>query len=111
MTTGYLLYGVLLAAIFYFLILRPQQKRQREMQAIMEALSEGDRVITAGGLHGTVVRVLDRTVVLRVYDNSELEFEKLSIVKITTDIPPLATDAYADEEAQEPSEKDTGGQD
>ena len=90
MTTGYLLYGAALVAIFYFLILRPQQTRQRAVREIMAALSEGDRVVTAGGLHATVVRVLDSTVILRVYDNSELEFEKLAIVKITTDIPPLA---------------------
>lgn len=104
MTTGYLLYGVALVVIFYFLVLRPQQNRQREMRAIMEALSEGDRVITAGGLHGTVTRVFEHTVVLRVYDNSELEFEKLAIAKITTDIPPLADEP---QEAEDSSADDT----
>lgn len=98
MTTGSLLYGAALVAVFYFLIIRPQQTRAKETRTIQAALSEGDRVVTVGGLHGTVVRVLDSTVILRVFDNAELEFEKLAIAKITVDIPAFPADVeYADE--------------
>ena len=90
MTSGSLLYAAVLVAAFYFLIIRPQQIRTRDMRALVAALSEGDRVITAGGIHGTVVRVFDQTVLLRVYDNTEIEFEKVSIAKITVDIPDLS---------------------
>jgi len=101
MTTGSLLYGAALVAVFYFLIIRPQQVRARETKSIQAALSEGDRVITVGGLHGTVVRVLDQTVILRVLDNSELEFEKLAIARITTDIPAFPPDVDALDEPDE----------
>jgi len=101
MTTGSLLYGAALVAVFYFLIIRPQQVRARETKTLQAALSEGDRVITVGGLHGTVVRVLDQTVILRALDNSELEFEKLAIARITTDIPSFPPDA---EELDEPED-------
>lgn len=86
-------YLIVLVVAFYFLLIRPQQVRAKKMRELMEALSEGDRVITIGGLHGTVVRVDDSTVVLRVRDNSELEFEKGSIAKIVVDIPPLGEDS------------------
>ncbi|MDZ4180350.1 MAG: preprotein translocase subunit YajC [Coriobacteriia bacterium] len=86
-------YLIVLVVAFYFLLIRPQQVRAKKMRELMEALSEGDRVITIGGLHGTVVSVDDSTVVLRVRDNSELEFEKASIAKIVVDIPPLGEDS------------------
>lgn len=82
-------YIVILIAAFYLLIIRPQQVRAKEMRELMAALSEGDRVITIGGLRGTVVSVGEETVILRVYDNSQLEFEKTAIAKILVDIPPL----------------------
>ncbi len=85
---GLLPYVVLVVA-FYFLLIKPQQVRARKQREMVEALSFGDRVITVGGLHGTVVRVTDSTVVLRVFDNSELEFEKAAVARITADIPPL----------------------
>ncbi|MRR11687.1 preprotein translocase subunit YajC [bacterium] len=98
MNTGTLLYVAVLVGAFYFLIIRPQQQRQREMRKLMSALSQGDRVITIGGMHGTVVRVLDSTVVLRVLDNTEIEFEKASIGRIVVDVPPVGDDEIPAEE-------------
>lgn len=111
MNTGTLLYVIALVAAFYFLIVRPQQQRQRQLRELMAALSTGDRVITAGGIHGTVVRVLDETVVLRVLDNSEIEFEKAAIARITTDIPPIADDmdVLGDDFPREPEVNLPGG--
>lgn len=108
MNTGTLLYIAVLVAAFYFLIIRPQQQRQRDMRELLAALSTGDRVITAGGLHGTVVKVLDSTVVLRVMDNSELEFEKGAIARIVVDIPPLPEDEIEQEEPPALSEDNAG---
>lgn len=98
--TGTLIYIVILVVAFYLLIIRPQQVRTKQMRDLVAALSTGDRVITAGGIHGTVVKVLEDTVVLRMYDTSEIEFEKLSIGRIVTDIPPLPEDVSAS--AEEP---------
>lgn len=103
MTTGSLLYGVALVAVFYFLIIRPGQLRQKETRLTQSRLSEGDRVITVGGLHGTVVRVLEKTVVLRTYDNTELEFERLSIGKITVDIPEFPEETEDGDDSEDDS--------
>ena len=59
-------------AIFYFLIIRPQNKKQKETQKMLSALKKGDKVVTIGGLHGTVQSVKDSTVILRVDDNCRL---------------------------------------
>ncbi|MHB9003617.1 MAG: preprotein translocase subunit YajC [Coriobacteriia bacterium] len=109
MDTGTLLYVIALVAAFYFLIVRPQQQRQRQMRELMSALSTGDRVVTAGGIHGTVVRVLETTVVLRVLDNSEIEFEQMAIARITTDVPPVGDDETAVEEFPREPEIDLPG--
>ncbi len=108
MNNAMLVYVVALVALFYFLIIRPQRIRQKEMQAMLAALSEGDHVITAGGIHGTVVRVNDSTVLLRVHDDTVIEFEKLSIGRITQDVPafPEADDADASQVAEEPDASD-----
>ena len=57
---------ILIAAAFYFLILRPQQKEQKERQAMQSALSKGDRVVTAGGIHGVVAGTEEAVVTVEV---------------------------------------------
>jgi preprotein translocase subunit YajC len=69
----------LIIGIFYFLILRPQQKRQKERQKLLEAVKKGDRVITNGGLHGTVAGLDEKTVLLQVADNVKMKFERSAI--------------------------------
>lgn len=68
--------------IFYFLILRPQQKRQKEMKNMLDNLKKNDEVVTSSGIHGTVVIVKDKTVVVRVDDNCRIEFDKESIATV-----------------------------
>jgi preprotein translocase subunit YajC len=70
-------------AIFYFLLIRPQQKRQKEMQKMVAALRKGDRVITASGLYGTVVGVRDDVVVVKIADNVKVEMVKNAITAVT----------------------------
>jgi preprotein translocase subunit YajC len=68
--------------IFYFKCIRPQQRRQKETQARHESIRKGDRVLTSGGLFGTVLGVKEDIVVLKVADDVKLEFTKSSIVQV-----------------------------
>lgn len=69
--------------IFYFLIIRPQQKRAKEHQKLIESLKKGDKVITSSGIHGKVVGLDDRTVLLEVDDGVKIKFEKAAIAAVT----------------------------
>jgi preprotein translocase subunit YajC len=69
-------------AIFYFLLIRPQQRQRREREAMLSAVKKGDRVVTTGGLHGTVFGLSDTTVTLRVGDGVKLEFDRGSIGRV-----------------------------
>ena len=68
--------------IFYFLMIRPQQKRQKEVQKMLGALKKGDRVMTAAGLYGVVFGVKDDVVVLRIADNVKVEMMKSAITAV-----------------------------
>ncbi len=69
----------LIIGIFYFMILRPQQKRQKERQKMLEAVKKGDKVVTAGGLHGTVAGLDEKTVLLQVADNVKMKFDRSAV--------------------------------
>ena len=81
---------LLIIVIFYFLILRPQQKRQKERAKLLESIKKGDKVITAGGLHGTVEGIEEKTLLVKVADNVKLKMERSAISTIVgvTDIEP-----------------------
>ena len=69
--------------IFYFMIIRPQQKKQKETDAMLQAISKGDRVLTTGGVFGTVVgKKTEDVIVLKVADDVKMEFSKQSIVRV-----------------------------
>ncbi len=68
--------------IFYFMIIRPQQKRQKETESMLAAIKKGDRVLTTGGIYGTVVGTKDDVVVLKVTEEVKLEFSRASIVQV-----------------------------
>lgn len=73
-------------AIFYFLLIMPQQRRQKKWQAMLETIKSGDRVTTSGGIKGTVLSMKDDGVVLRVPpDNLKIEVARSSIVSLTTE--------------------------
>lgn len=71
-------------AIMYFLMIRPNQKRERERRQMLAALSKGDKVVTTGGICGSVVGLTERTVVLRVDDNVNVEFLRGAISQVTS---------------------------
>lgn len=70
---------VLIFVIFYFILIRPQKQKQKKLDAQRNALKSGDKVITAGGIHGLVTNVKAHSVTLKVADNVKIEFEKGSI--------------------------------
>ncbi|MBU1090513.1 MAG: preprotein translocase subunit YajC [Candidatus Omnitrophica bacterium] len=70
---------ILIFVIFYFLLIRPQKQREKEHKAMLAELNKNDQVVTSSGIHGTVINVKDKTVILRIDDNVKIEIEKKSI--------------------------------
>lgn len=76
---------IFIFAIFYFLLIMPQQRRQKKWQAMLDTLKTGDKVVTSGGLRGTIFAMKDDGITLRVPpDNLKMEVTKASIVSVTT---------------------------
>lgn len=75
---------VLIILIFYFLIIRPQKKKDKETKAMLAAMKKGDKVVTIGGIHGTVVSVKDQTVIIKVDDSARIEFSKNAISTVSS---------------------------
>ena len=73
---------VLIIGIFYFLILRPQNKKQKETQRMIQALKKGDRVVTIGGIHGVIQTVKENSLILKVDENVKLEFTRSAISSV-----------------------------
>jgi preprotein translocase subunit YajC len=72
-------------AIFYFLLILPQQRKQKKWQAMLSELKTGDKIVTTGGLRGTIMSLKDDAVVLRVPpDNLKLEVSRASVVSVAT---------------------------
>jgi len=70
---------VLIFVLFYFLFIMPKQKEQKKHDLMLKALKKGDRVLTTGGLFGTVVGVKDNVVVLKIAENVKAEFQLSSV--------------------------------
>jgi len=73
---------VLMFVVMYFLMIRPQQKRAKEQRAMMDALAKGDEVVTAGGLLGRVVKVVDTYVTIEVASGTEVVVQKSAITTL-----------------------------
>jgi preprotein translocase subunit YajC len=65
--------------IFYFMILRPQQKRQKEREKMLGEIQKGDKVITAGGIHGTIVGVEEKTYLVQIADNVKVKMDRSAV--------------------------------
>jgi len=88
---------ILIMVIFYFLIIRPQQKRQKEHQNMVKALSRGDRVLTNGGMYATVQDVHDDKLVVVISDGVKVEIAKNAVAnKVTPQAKNSAKDAPKD---------------
>lgn len=73
---------ILIFVIFYFLLIRPQKKRDKEHQKMLTGLNKNDEVVTSSGIHGTIVNVKDKTVILRIDENVKIEIEKNCIAYV-----------------------------
>lgn len=73
---------ILIFVIFYFLLIRPQKQKQKKLQLQVDAMRTGDKVITAGGIHGLVTNVKKESVTVKVDNNTRIEFEKGSIATV-----------------------------
>ncbi len=90
-----LLMPVLLIVMFYFMLIRPQQRQAKEHKARLEALKTGDEVIAAGGIHALVTNVSDRTVTLKIADGVKIKVEKTSVATILSkqeEVPVVSTE-------------------
>jgi preprotein translocase subunit YajC len=75
-----------IVAIFYFLMIRPQQKKQKAVQKAREALKSGDKVVTAGGIHGRIKEVSETTMLIEVADGVRIRVDKASVYASSGDI-------------------------
>lgn len=78
-----LIFFALIFVIFYFMILRPQQKRAKERQKLLDSLKKGDKIVTSGGLHGKIVNVDEKTILVDVGDNLKLKFDRSAVNVVT----------------------------
>jgi preprotein translocase subunit YajC len=74
---------VAIIAIFYFLTIRPQNKKQKETQKMLSALKKGDKVVTIGGIHGTIQSVKEQTIIVKVDEDTKLEFNRSAISTVS----------------------------
>jgi preprotein translocase subunit YajC len=77
---------VAMIAIFYFLMIRPQQKRQKDIQKAREAMKTGDKIVTAGGIHGRIKEIADRSMLIEVAEGVRIRVDKASVFASSDDI-------------------------
>jgi preprotein translocase subunit YajC len=79
---GFFVPFIFIFIIMYFVMFRPQKKRQEQQQKLMASLKTGDRVVTNGGIHGLISNVKDTTVIVKVADNVKIELEKSAVTTV-----------------------------
>lgn len=102
----------LVFVVFYFLIIRPQNKKQKEAQKMINQMKKGDKVVTIGGIHGVIQTVKEQTVVVRVDNDVFLEFSKSAVSAVTpkaeekseVEKSEASADSKADEKAEDKPE-------
>ncbi|MDR1681406.1 MAG: preprotein translocase subunit YajC [Prevotellaceae bacterium] len=78
---------LLIFVVMYFFMIRPQQRKQKEMRRWRESLQKGDRIVTSGGIYGTIVELKDRYVLVEVDQNVKLRIDRSTILKDMSDAP------------------------
>jgi preprotein translocase subunit YajC len=79
---GFIIPMTLIFVMMYFVMIRPQKKRQMEQQRLVSALKTGDRVVTNAGIHGLISNVKDTTVIVKVADNVKIEMDKSAVTTV-----------------------------
>ena len=75
--------ALFLFGVMYFVLIRPQQRRQKEHTAMLAALKKHDEIVTVGGVHGAILNIKEQTVVLRVDDQVKVELDKTAVARVT----------------------------
>ncbi|MEA3328540.1 MAG: preprotein translocase subunit YajC [Candidatus Omnitrophota bacterium] len=70
---------ILIFIVFYFLLIRPQQKRQKEHSQMLSELKKGDRIVTNGGIYGMITNVKEKTLMLKIDENVKIELQKSAV--------------------------------
>ncbi len=83
---GLLIVIILMFVVMYIFMIRPQQKKQKEIVKWRESLKKGDRIVTVGGIYGTVSEVKDTFLIIEIDNNVKIRVDKSSVVKDITDI-------------------------
>lgn len=79
---SFLLPMIVIFAAFYFLLIRPQQKKQKAHTALIGALKEGDEVLTAGGILGVITGISEHYAIVKISDNTEIKIQKSSVSQV-----------------------------
>ena len=77
---------ILIIAVFYFFMIRPQMKKQKEVAAFRNSLAKGDKVVTTGGIYGKIIELKDNYVLLQIDDNVKIRVDKSALVKDMSDV-------------------------
>ena len=76
---------VLIFVIFYFLLILPQQKRQKKLRTMLDALKKGDKIVTTGGIWGTITNLGKQSVTVQIGDNTKVKMQRESIARLRTE--------------------------
>ena len=84
-------YGSLLmlgaiVVVFYFFMMRPQMKRQKELKKFREELKKGDKIVTTGGIYGKIIELQETTIIMEVEGKSRLKIDKVAVIKDMSDV-------------------------
>ena len=77
---------ILIIVVFYFFMIRPQMKKQKEITAFRNSLAKGDKVVTTGGIYGKIIELRDNYVLLQIDDNVKIRVDKAALVKDMSDV-------------------------
>lgn len=96
----------LVFVIFYFLIIRPQNKKKKEAESMLKALKKGDKVVSIGGIHGTIQSIKDDSVVLKIDGNTKMTLSRSAISSVSEQSRPSkkTVEEPVEEVAEEPEE-------
>lgn len=75
---------VAIVAVFYFLVIAPANKQRKQLQEMLAALKKGDRVVTSGGVHGTIQGIEGETVQLRIAENVKIKVDRAAIARVVS---------------------------
>jgi preprotein translocase subunit YajC len=96
----------LVFVIFYFLIIRPQNKKQKETKKMLASLKKGDRVVTIGGIHGSITSIKDDTVTLKIDSSTKMTFSRSAISNVVEQSRPSKKAEQESSEAEAETETD-----